>query len=106
MLSMPETEISYFGQTLCIEDNWRFKKYAEVTFPVITKLYFEMKKQAQEDFEKKTGFPIEDVFRNTGEKYREGYEWIAKWGCTDSEVIKKLEDVRRMLKEIRREKYS
>lgn len=101
----PDAFVSYFGQTLEIEEDWPYKKYARAHLPEITKLFEDMKKGAQEHFRKKMEFTVEEGIRNRREEYREVYLNLPKGGCTDPEVIRQVETIREMIETIQQDKY-
>ena len=101
----PDEFVSYFGQPLKIEENWRYKKYSKTHLPEITELYENMKNSAQDHFRKEMKFSIEEGIRSRKEDYRKVYLKLSKGACTDSGVIKKVKIIREMIKEVQREKY-
>lgn len=91
-------DCGYFGQTLKVEEDDRYKWYAEKCLTEIYEEYNEMKRMAREYFEKTFGYKKDEIMSGEVE-FDEWGEYQDIWANTDPEVVKKLRKVRTLLRE-------
>lgn len=105
-LDNPHEYVSYFGQSLKIEDNRLYRKYACARLPELYDLYEAIKQGAREHFQNTFGATIEEFARNRSNEYLDIYLNTSKGGCTDPAVISMLEKLRERIESLLQDDYA